>query len=498
MADRDAIATSRPRRITEAQLALALVVATLVVLTAALVYQLGDTAFIRGDGDLYLRDAGRVAAGDLPRSRYSPGFALFLAPILLVTDDPALAGNISLVVIAAVAVAALVLVYRFLVIWLRPLLAALAIVVLALNQGSVTYFAEVRPEALMLLLVTAMFLALRRERGWLAIALGAVAIVLRIAVLPLVVVTLAVWAWRRPRLLAAAAVLCGLALVVDFANQPSYDEDYLEIGGTAFTGEAGLSERGTAVLETARDGAVAYGRYGLPRFVWPYRVLASPAGLVLGPVTTLAMAAGLVVLVRRRGPPEDEPDELLLRAAVLGTAAYVAALLIWPMRLLAAIRLSLPIAPIALLGLGIAVLVVSRRLRPQSGALPLTLAALLAAVTVLGGATAVRDHAGDDSGGDGFVEAHVEAQRRLPPGRVVSDEAGATELLLHRTAFEYPFRQNIADFARRVEACTFVVTPAVGDATVAWIREHSVDTIAARGAVEIVTVDQPWCSSGGT
>lgn len=483
------------REVGDDRLARVLVAAVLVVLAAALLFQLGDTAFLRGDGDLYLRDAARFADGAIPRSRYSPGFGLFLSPILLVTgDDPVMAGNVSLVVIAAIAVAAFALVYRLLRAWLPPLVAAGAVAMLAVGQGVVTYFAEVRPEALMLLLLTAMFLALRNERGWFGLALGALAILVRVAVAPVVVVTFLVWAWRRPRLLATAAVLFGLAVGAHFATQPSADQDYLEIGGRTFAADSDASTRLESAFGTGREGVVAYGRYALPRFVWPYRVLQSPAGIVVGPLTTVAMAGGLVLLVLRRAPGARPSDDRLLRAIVLGSSAYLAALLIWPIRQLAAVRLAIPVAPVPVLGLGVAVLVVSGWLRPRStGALPIAVIGGLATVAFLGGATAVRDHARDSRADAAFVRAHLDARDRLPSGPVISEQAGATELLTGRTAFELPLRQDIADFARRVGACTFVVTPDLGDDVVRWIDDHRRAILSANGSTELVALDEPWC-----
>lgn len=465
--------------------------ATIAVFVVAMAVQLAGDAYLRGDGSYYLRDAARFADGHLPQSRYSPGFAFLLAPILmLLGDNYTVAGSVTIALNMVFSVVAFGLLYRFLRTWLEPILAATSVAVFALSQGVVTYFAEVRPEALCLLLLTGMLLALKGGRPWLGVALGGLVMLVRIAVAPLVLVTLAVFLRRRPKLLAATAALFVVAAVAYLATQSPTDQSYLEVGGKSYQPHGGATGRVGALLRPVGVGVVHYVQFGLPRLAVPFRVLNTGLGPIIGVGVTGAMAGGAIMLLRRR-----PVSRALLVSTVAGFGIYLPTLIGWPVRSLAAVRLITPAPVVPMLGLATAAAWVGGRLFPgRRRAAVVTIMGLVAFMSAAGSVSAISDHINDgEVGRKSFVAAHEAARGRFPPGRLISSRPGASELLTGVRAVGYPIRRDVDEFARKVQVCAAVLSPDSSEEAAAWVELYRGRTLASVAGTEVVAVIRPWC-----
>lgn len=475
---------------------LVLVVALLVLLGVLLV-QVGTAYYLLGDSDYYLRDAFAFAGGEIPRSRYSPGFALFLAPIAAASGGSVeLAWDASLIVNAFIGVAAFWLVYLF----LRPHVGAWAAVAAAavavLGQGPVVYFAHVRPEALALLLVTGGLLALRRDRPVWAVVLLAAATLVRVALGPFALVLWAGWLRRDWRVALAGGLLAVLAVAGHLATEPVVDPGYTQIGAAAYD-DVDASAAGTALTRTVAGGMLTYGRYGVPRFVWPQTVLSSPIGPIVAAATLGLLALGALALWRGHGDGGGTRDRAVLRAGMVAALAYGLVLLAWPMRDLAAVRLLLPVAALVLVCLAaglrrILAHLAAGRARVAATATLLLLLALAVAST---GNLVWERHRGPTAGRD-FAAAHLEVRDELPAGAVLSSNPAASELLIGQPVFELPLRADQLDpLVDELRACTVVLQrkDQAADELQAWIDRHEGGQLATSGSVRIVSIDREWC-----
>lgn len=469
-----------------------------------LLLQIGPSSFIEGDGDWYLRDAAAYANGEIARSRYSPGFALFLAPLMAVVGgDVVVAGAVAVAVNAILTVAGVVLCSRFLRPHLGPSMAAGMAALLAVCQGVTVYAGHVRPEPLALVLAVAGMLALRNERSTAAVVLGAVLVLLRVALAPFVLVVWLVWLRRSPRVALAGVLLVLVAASASLATQPLIDDSYAEIGGGIYQVEGGASGRLLGVVRIAVGNVDSFGRYALPRLAWPFQALASPLGPVLAGATLAVIAVGLVVLLRRTAIPaqvrrrrralrDASPGDAVLVAATVGAAAYLGLLMLWPIRDLAAVRMVIPVAFVPLAGLGAGLTCLARRRGPRPARL--VAAAVLPALLLVNGVASavVVGKRQSTKGADDFVIAHELVRPLLPLGPVISTQPAATELLLGRAAFDYPLDGGeLEELARRLRACTFVID---GEVRSAWLQRHRGAVLAEQGDVEVVSVASPWCA----
>lgn len=474
----------------------AAVVAILTLTALALLLQAGGpAAYLRGDSAYFLRDASTFADGQLARSRYSPGYALFLAPVAALTgDDLALFGRASLLVTAAVAVVALGLVHRVLRRWLPTWLAVATLALLSFGQGVVIYFSEVRSEPLTLLLVAAAVLALLQGSDrWAPVLLG-LAVLTRVAMAPFAVGVWVVW-FRRSRGTALAGVaLCIGGVAAHFATGPTVDEGYVGIGTAVLgTDDGGLLG---SLYRRAIEGIEAYGRYGFPRLAWPYVLLRSPAGILAAAAALTAMAVGIVSLLRSRSELGTRRHHVLV-ASFVGTLAYTALLVAWPIRDLAAVRLVIPGVLVPLAGLAAGTAMAARSLVGVSatGAARLAATAILALASLgaVASAVSVRERRAEGAGLVDYVDAH---DAPLPAGPLMSGKPGISELASGRRAYEFPLDPaDIEAVAEATGTCLFVLDPTDRDAeeTRAAVARYDTRILAASGRTEIIEVTSGWC-----
>jgi hypothetical protein len=483
---------SAQSRLHDQRLSRLILISAAVVSALMLLGQISGTAYLRGDSGYYLRDAYDLARFVFPHSRYSLGYALFLSPIArALPGDPSLAGNASLAINALLTVVAIVLVDRFLRRYLPHLLAAMLTAVLVFGQGVVTYFAEIRPEPLALVLITSMLLCLDRERdGW-AVALTGLLALLRISLVPFLVVLWLVRLRRTPRAAAVALGLVAIGVAIYFASAPSGGQSYTEIGSASYRRAGGLI---TGVTRVVVKNLGRYSRYGVPRLVFPQRVLSSFAGILIGATMLAVITVGLVILLKRRPPTRGDRSYGVVLGASLGTLAYGAVLLTWPIRDLSAVRMIVPVAPVILLWLGTFVLAAAQRVAPRRrDFLVIAVGAVVVAVTLAGSASVLSERIGDN-GGSPFLAAHEAARGSLPPGPIISTSSGSTELILHRTAYEYPAHGDLGRYARRVGSCIFVVDDTrVSHRAARWVRKREIRVLGARGPVRVVQIKASWC-----
>jgi len=483
--------STSPRRPVDERILLAVVLVVFAVLQLAQV----SSSLELGNGTYYLRDAIAFADGDVARSRYSPGLPVLLVPVLWLTgSDPAASTVVIEILMVAVAVAALVLTHRVVRRHASRWIALGVVTAFALGQAGLGFLRGINAEPVSLALVAGVVLLEGGGRRGLAAALlTGVAVAVRIALAPFFGILWLLRLRRRPQAASLALVLVMLAAGAHFATGPVADPSYVEIAESIYDGEGGGS--GGPVVTIARqvgEGIVTFGRYGVPRLVWPFRILATPIGLVLAIGTLAAMAWGL----RRRSGGLRFP-------VVAGATVYLGLLLLWPIRVTEAVRLVVPVAPVLLAGLaGTLDRVVSVDDEAGSSRLRQLVYGLVAVMAVVGLAAGlsgfVQTRAPSAVESD-FFQAHRMAAARTLEGPVVSRKPAVTELMLGVPAIGYPAGDPTVDdlerYAAAWSACVFVVDGlGQGDENLfAWVDANAGDILAAVGATRIVVVDAPWC-----
>ncbi len=447
-----------------------------------------------GNGTYYLRDAIAFSEGDVARSRYSPGLPILLVPVLWATGgDPAAATVAIEVLTVGVAVAALALTYR--VVRLRATAwASLGVTAaFALGQAGLGFLRGINPEPVVLAFVALVLLADDRRGMWAAAITGA-AVAVRIAVAPFFGILWLLRLRRRPRVAIVALVLILGAAAAHFATGPVADPSYVEIAESIYDANAATAGPVASVARQIGSGIVTFGRYGVPRLVWPYRVLATPLGPALAAATLAAMAWGL--LGRSRPFRWD---------VVSGTAVYLLLLLAWPIRVTESVRLVVPVAPVLLGGLAVAFdrlggLAADRvRSAATKRRVVYGILATMAAVALAAGLSGFVQSIGPSTKELDFYQAHRDAAGRVETEPVISRKPAVTELMLGVTAIGYPSGDptpdDLARYAEGWSACVFVVDGlGRGDeALFAWVDDRTAEVVAEAGATRIVRIDAPWC-----
>lgn len=451
---------------------------------------------INGDGANYLSGAMRIASGDLPHPRYSPGLAMFLAPLAgLLRGRPS-----TLVLVAAfmnlvISVAAIVLLQRFLRRYLSPVMSVTVVAVFALGQTATNVLTgtEVEPIALLLLVIT--LVALQEDRSRLAVVATAVAGMTRIALVPWFGV-LWLLRWRRSPRHAATAIG---ALVIDVATYAvlSRQGSYVAIATQSYTAGDSAGSPVAAFLEVVPDHLVRYSRLGFPSLFWPSAILSTPPGYVLGAVTTLCMVIGALVLLRRDGRSADG----VLRPAVVASAAYAVLLWFWPANDGTVLRLSTPLAPVVLL----LAVVGARRLAERlfaARAKQVVAVALAGALTVGLAASvglAVTRRTSDEPVAD-FVLATRRGIALAPPGPVLSHAPGITQVVSGRAVVSFPDGVSGSEalaLAEQSRACVIVVTAIARNPPPEFerflARSDRVNRLSSVGTTTLYALDEPWC-----
>ena len=479
------------------------VLATIIVLFIVVHVGRIGRVLLNGDGNFYLSGAMRIANGDLPFSRYSPGFPLLLSPSAVVFDgSPRTLFFVVGFVNIAVSVAAIVMLRQFLRRYLSEAVTLALVAVFALGETATNVLVGTEVEPLALLLVVLTLVALQRERTWLAVTTTAVAGMCRIALVPFFGV-LWVVRWRRsPRQSPVAVALLGLDAVTYLAL--SRQGGYVGIAGRVYSGaHDGGSGAAAGLLEIVPDHLVRYSRLGWPSVLWPSKVLSTPPGYVLGAATFLCMVVGAAVLLRRRS---EVADDGVLRPALLGTAAYVLLLWFWPANDGAVLRLSTPLAPLALLAAVVgarhlAGLVSLRRPAEAIAAVAVLGVAFTVAVAASAGLVATKRHT------DGRVADFVSATRRAadlaPPGPFLSLSPGIAQVASGRQVVAYDrdvTGEEARQLAERSGACTVVVSSVQGrpERLDAFLRQSDrASVLVAVGGTSVFTLIEPWCLDSG-
>ncbi len=507
MESRPAISSRTPAAWRQGRLPAPGVVAGLVILAAVAVqlFQV-DHRLDLGNGDFYLRNAKAYAGGTLAHSRYSPGVGLFLSPIArLAGNDYRLLTFLSELTMVAVSLAALVVLHRLLRVYLAPWTAVALLAAFALGQSAATFLSGVEAEPLALLLVSGCLLALINRWPWWAVGLGGLAVGVRVALAPFIGVVFLLLLLRHRRAGAAGLVAVLAAGVAHLASGPTVDQSYVGIAGAVY-GENGHGASGvlSRVASQVVIRAKNYLRIGIPRLVVPFRLLASPAGLLVSAIVLAAIVFGLIRLRQDRGQTEAAPEPWVLDAACLAGLATLAFLLVWPIRAAESTRLLIPIAFLPLVGLGRSL---EDLVRAGTTRRPVrigwALVAALVALNVASTAPVLAAHRRRPATERRFFAVHEEASRLVWSGPVVSKKPAFTELTTRRLAYSYPAGESVADLeqlSRRTAACTFVLDEVFGglpDSTVEWLRSRQNGVIAAKGATSIVTIWAPWCPGPG-
>lgn len=454
-----------------------------------------------GNTDYYLRNARDLAAGNLPHSRYSPGYPVVLAPLVLLTGERLSALTVAASLLSVVC-AGLGLVLLFS--WLRrhtdDRKAALSVSAFALGQAATSYLGRGEVESLALVLITAMLVAVSGGHHRAALGLTLAAGLVRVALVPFLGLFWLLHLRSRPRLAVPGVALAALSMLAHLAVGPIKDQSYVGIAGAIY----GVGrEDDVGVVQRLAEGilrrAEGYGRYGLPRLLWPHALLASGPGLVVAAVTTAAVLAGLVLLARRGWQPLAEAQDRTAAVAATAFGGHLALLLLWPVRPGETVRMVVPLVAVPLLALSVLArrVAVSPRARPAA-------ATLLATVLALGLAASVsvvlqqRRQPADERQ---FTEAHETVVGKLPPGALVSRKPAFTELAVGRPTFEYPLGVrpgDLAELARRTGACIFVidrVDSGLPEDIATWLRAHS-SRIIRVGPTEFVVYDSERCRVG--
>lgn len=449
---------------------------------------------VNADSGDYLWAAFRVAQGEFPRHRYSPGLAYLFAPLVGLTRT-----NFSLMYAAAglfnlgIAIAALLFLHRFLVRHLPAWTALALVAVFALGQSVTNAMHAAEVEPLVLLLVSATLVLMGRDRPWPALGTTALCAVSRVAVLPFfgVLWMLRVRRDRRPAVVALLAV--GAAGVGYMLAPKGPGGGYVDIASNALGIEQGGGAFVSQTAGIAFDAAVRYCRLGLPAMVWPAVLLNSVPGSVLGFLTTAIIAVGAWRVLRQHG------GDRLPSHAVIAAAAYLGLLLLWPAYDEKVIRLVLPVAPVVLLalatGLGAVLEVVQARWRRP--AVTVVLACALAGA-VLPTAALVATRRRSPPPLREFITANQRARDLLGPGAVLSSFPEYTEIITGRPGRRYLQGSGPDDMLReaaRTGACAAVIDRVRGDSTSLrqWVTQTDAPVIASAGASMVIRLEGPSC-----
>lgn len=461
-----------------------------------------------GNGDYYLRNAADIAVGEMPESRYSPGFSLVLAPLAaLWRDDFATLTVASGLLTGVLSAIGLALLYKWLRLHLAPWMAALVFSCFALGQASAAFLNRGEVEPLALCLVTGVLLACCRERWWLAVVLTAATVLVRVPLGPFLAVLWVLQLRARPRTTVVAGAVLGAGLVAHLAVGPRTDQSYAEIGGAIYgVGSTPAQSLVGRVLMEVGDRLGDYVLVGVPRLIWPFAVLTSPVGWLIAGVTTAAVLTGVVLLVRRPRMPATEPTahgverpaQVTAARAAIAFMAFVGLLLLWPVRDGETTRMVVPVVAVPLLAMAVS----ARWTQTRFGLPTPVVAVLLAPLLILGVASVVSlvaqrwDQPREQRD---FAAAHREARDLLPEGSLVSAKPAYSELVLGVPGIGYPTGarpEGMAAFADRADACAFVIDAVNGpfDEDLAdWVRSHSRDVVAEVGETAILAYDVPRC-----
>ncbi len=469
---------------------------TLALFTAIHAARLGRL-LANGNGEFYVSGAMRIASGDLPPPRYSPGLAMFLAPLAgLLRGRPS-----TLVLVAAslnlvISVAAIVLLQRFLRRYLSPVMSVTVVAVFALGQTATNVLTGTEVEPIALLLVVITLVALQEDRSRLAVVATAVAGMTRIALVPWFGV-LWLLRWRRSPRHAVTAIG---ALVIDVATYAilSRQGSYFAVATQSYTaGDSAGRSPVAALLEVVPDHLVRYTRLGFPSLFWPTEILLTPPGYVLGAVTTLCTVIGALVLLRHHGRSADG----VLRPAMIASAVYAVLLWFWPANDGAVLRLSTAMAPVVLLLTVVGTRRVAERLFAARA--KQVVAVALAGALTLGLAAsvglAVTRRTSDEPVAD-FVRATRRGIALAPPGPVLSPAPGFTQMVSGRTVVPFPDSVSGPEalaLAEQSRACVIVVTTIGSNAAPELerflARSDRVSRLSSGGTTTLYALDEPWC-----
>lgn len=452
-----------------------------------------------GNTDYYLRNAVDLSKGDLPHSRYSPGYPIVLVPLVALVDGRLTAMTIaaSLFSVACAAVA-LVLLHRWLRLYVDQPAAALALTAFAVGQAATSYLGRGEVESLALLLVTALLLVGARGHRRTAVVLTLAAGLVRVALVPFLGLYWLLQLRTRPGTASAGLVAVAGSVFAHIAVGPTRDQSYADIAGAVYSGgHEGRPDVVQGVLLGAIDRVADYSRFGLPRLVWPHALLAVTPGLLAAAATTVAVLLGLLIVARRNWRHSSDLSRVPLMSTV-AFGGYLAALLFWPIQPGETVRMVIPLAGLPLLGLA----VLSQRVARTDSAARAGVAVVTVLVVVVGMASSVsvvaqrRNQPADERQ---FIEAHERVRERLPPGAVMSRKPAYTELALGRTTYEYPAgvrASDMAELVNRTGVCIFVidaVNSGVAPELTRWLRSRSARSLVF-GATEFVIYDSPRCS----
>lgn len=439
-----------------------------------------------GNDSYYVRDAMAFADGEVAHSRYSPGLPVLLVPIVWASaGDPEMVTLIGRVLMTLVAVVALFLTFRFLLRHVSEWVAVALVVILAFGQAG-SYLSGIAAETPILALVAAvLLLPSERSSGVVGAVLSGLGVAIRIAIAPFFAV---LWLFRlkkRPLLAGFAIVLIAAAGLAHFATRPMADQSYFDMAGAIYGVDDGSAIENA--LGQVGEGFFGYARYGIPRLVWPYRVLETLVGWPMAIGTLLAMAWGLVAR-------KSSLKRALSLGAVAGTLAYLALVLAWPIRESGAVRMVVPVAPVLLAGLGISI----DRLRAVKLGNWITVGLVgLVALNLAAGASAYVQGLSPDPREESFRSAHRMAVGSVP-GPVISGKPAITELILGVPAYLYPIGDptpaDLELFAESLEACDFVVEDDIPSPLFDWVYGRTVEVYATAGATSLVRIDETWCS----
>lgn len=452
-----------------------------------------------GNTDYYLRNAVDLSRGDLPHSRYSPGYPIVLVPLVALVDGRLTAMTIaaSLFSVACAAVA-LVLLHRWLRLYVDQPAAALTLTAFAVSQAATSYLGRGEVESLALLLVTALLVVSARGRMQAAVILTLATGLVRVALVPFLSLYWLLQLRARPKTAAAGLVAAVGSVLAHAAVGPTRDQSYAGIAGAVYGGgHDSRTDVVQGIFQGAVERALDYGRFGLPRLVWPHALLALTPGLLVAAATTTAVLVGLLILARQGWRQYSD----LSRVPIISTIAfggYLAALLFWPIQPSETVRMVIPLAGLPVLGLA----VLSQRLARKSSAARATIAlatVLIVGVGLASSVSVVAQQRSPQADERQFIEAHEQVRERLPGGAVMSRKPAYTELALGRTTYEYPAgvrASDMADLVNRTGVCIFVVDrvdSGVPLDVVRWLRSRSTRSLRV-GATKFVVYDSPRCS----
>ena len=448
--------------------------------------------------DYYLRNAVDLYNGDLPRSRYSPGYPIVLAPLVALVDGRFAAMTVAadLFSVASAAVA-LVLLHRWLRLYVDQSAAALTLTAFAVGQAATYYLGRGEVESLALLLVTALLVVTARGRLRTAVVLTLAAGLVRVALVPFLGLYWLLQLRTRPKPAAAGLLAVAGSVLAHTAVGPTQDQSYAGIAEAVYS--SGSGSRIDVIQEIFQDAverALDYGRFGLPRLVWPHALLAMTPGLLVAAATTAAVLAGLLVLARQELRRSSDVAHVAINSTV-AFGGYLAALMFWPIQPSETVRMVIPLAGLPILGLA----VLSQQIARLSGAARSGVAVATALVVAVGLAASVSVVAQQRSPQDDerqFIEAHEQARERLPGGAVMSRKPAFTELVLGRTTYEYPAgvrASDMAELVNRTGVCIFVVDrldQGMPLDIARWIRSRSV-RLPGSAKTAFFVYDSPRC-----